>query len=46
MSLKNKYHKAVLQELQRTKDVMSEPLEEKDILHLPRIVQKFLLRGI
>lgn len=40
--MKKKYKKAVLESLERTKDIKSEILREEDIQHLPAIVQKYL----
>jgi len=40
--MKKIYKKAVLEALNRTKGIKNEPLTEKDILHLPEIVQKYL----
>jgi hypothetical protein len=40
--MKKKYQKAVLEALERTKDIKNEILKEQDIQHLPAIVQKYL----
>lgn len=40
--MKKTYRKAVLEALERTKNIKRETLTEKDILHLPAIVQKYL----
>ena len=40
--MKKKYQKAVLESLERTKDIKTEILQEEDIQHLPAIVQKYL----
>lgn len=40
--MKKQYQKAVLESLERTKDIKIEILREEDIQHLPAIVQKYL----
>ncbi len=40
--MKKTYKKAVLKALERTRNIKSETLTEKDIQHLPAIVQKYL----
>ena len=41
-NMKKTYQKAVLSELERTKEVKSEILTEQDMSHLPEVVQKYL----
>ena len=40
--MKRTYHRAVLEALERTKNIKSEMLTDEDIQHLPAIVQKYL----
>jgi hypothetical protein len=40
--MKKRYQKAVLDALERTKNIKNEILKEEDIQHLPAIVQKYL----
>jgi hypothetical protein len=40
--MKETYKKAVLEGLERTRTIHNETLTEKDIQHLPAVVQKYL----